>query len=48
VSINEFEAREKYYREEAIVLGETIRKTMSWEIIYGQYRKFMNDLLENR
>jgi glycosyltransferase involved in cell wall biosynthesis len=48
VAINEFEAREKYYREEAIVLGETIRKTMSWEIIYGQYRKFMNDLLENR
>jgi glycosyltransferase involved in cell wall biosynthesis len=48
VAINEFESREEYYQGEAIVLGATIRKTMSWEIIYGKYRKFMSDLLENR
>jgi hypothetical protein len=43
-AINEFESKEAYYRNEANVLGETIRKTMSWEIIYQQYKTFMESL----
>lgn len=48
LSIIEFEAREDYYRKEAVSLGDTIRKTMSWEIIYKKYLTFMSELVSKR
>jgi len=37
-AIDMFETGEHAYRKEAAKLGETIRKTMSWEFIYRQYK----------
>jgi glycosyltransferase involved in cell wall biosynthesis len=44
-AIHEFEKSEDYYVQEAKILGQTIRKTMSWENIYQQYNKFIKELL---
>ena len=33
----------KFYNKMAIDLGKVIRDTMNWEIIYQQYKKFMEE-----
>ncbi|NUN70897.1 MAG: hypothetical protein HUU02_14440 [Bacteroidetes bacterium] len=43
-AILRFESAPERYRREAHDLGVTIRRTMSWEAIYTQYRSFMMSL----
>jgi glycosyltransferase involved in cell wall biosynthesis len=40
-SIREFENREEHYRSQAKSLGITIRRTMSWENIYQEYKNHL-------
>jgi glycosyltransferase involved in cell wall biosynthesis len=44
-AIRTFESKELSYNQEAQLLGETIRKKMSWENIYQQYKIFFNECL---
>ena len=45
-AIKEFEMDEEKYFKDAKDLGNTIRKTMSWEIIYEQYKKYFYEILK--
>ena len=46
-AIREFENRENFHRIAATCLGERIRTTMSWDIIYQQYKTFFERCTEN-
>ncbi len=42
-AIQEFEKKPVFYKKQAEILGDTIRKTMNWDIIYSQYKnKFLD------
>jgi glycosyltransferase involved in cell wall biosynthesis len=47
LAISEFEAKEECYRKGAQHLGSTIRRTMSWEIIYRQYEVLMEKMFKS-
>lgn len=43
-AIQRFESDIEHFRKQAEDLGSTIRSTMSWEVIYQQYKNFISSL----
>lgn len=47
-AISGFENQEEYNKNEAKILGSKVRETMSWEVIYQKYKKYMEDCFRDR